>query len=310
LPAILLGDENALANRGTPAEKLPPLLTMNVIHIADAQGQQSSYDLEAARQLWNEGRISPDSHYWQPGMPDWRPAIEFFNPAALPAGLAPAPGFSTQMQRGFVKDPTGLTKFLIVLLWTYLTLSAVSAAITAVALATGQAVNTDTDTLSTYDIATLLILVPQLPVVITTGVVFLMWIHRANRNARGLGAEEMTFSPGWSVGWFFIPIANFWKPYQAMKQIWQASANPSDWQSQPVPTLVSNWWALWVFSNLLSQAALRLTLRAETSNELLVSEIVNLVCELVDIPLCLVAMQLVRQIIRLQSHWTTQPTST
>ena len=57
-------------------------------------------------------------------------------------------------------------------------------------------------------------------------VLFCIWIYRANYNARQLGATDMQFSPGWAVGWNFIPIANLWKPYQAMREIWQASADP------------------------------------------------------------------------------------
>lgn len=58
---------------------------------------------------------------------------------------------------------------------------------------------------------------------ILCGVLILRWIYRANYNARQIGAAGMTFSPGWSVGWYFVPIAAFWKPYQAMKEIWRAA---------------------------------------------------------------------------------------
>ena len=67
----------------------------------------------------------------------------------------------------------------------------------------------------------------QVLIYLISGVLILMWIYRANHNARALGAANMDFTPGWSVGWYFIPIANLWKPYQAMKEIWKASASPS-----------------------------------------------------------------------------------
>src|SRR5260221_8716711 len=50
-----------------------------------------------------------------------------------------------------------------------------------------------------------------------TVVIFGKWIVRANRNVRALGATDLLMTPGWVVGFFFIPIANLWKPYQAMK---------------------------------------------------------------------------------------------
>ena len=244
-------------------------------------------------------------------MPEWRPVTEFFNASSMQeAGPLSSPPIPAPAPRGFVKDPTGQTRFLVGLLWAYLGVCAVGALITAVALATGHAVNMDPDNLSAYDIAGLIAGLLQLPVVLTTGIVFLMWIYRANRNARGLGAEGMTFTPGWSVGWFFIPIANLWKPFQAMKEIWQASADPAAWRSQKPPSLLSTWWALWIFSNLLANLSFGMLLRSDTSSELLVGEVVTLISGLMDIPLCLVAMRMVRQLIRLQSQWAAQPVQT
>ncbi len=43
-----------------------------------------------------------------------------------------------------------------------------------------------------------------LAVFIVSGFLILRWIHRANYNARQLGAKEMEFSPGWSIGYYFI----------------------------------------------------------------------------------------------------------
>src|SRR5215831_8155859 len=66
---------------------------------------------------------------------------------------------------------------------------------------------------------------------LATSVVVLVWIYGANHNAHALGATGMRFTSGWAVGWYFIPIFNLWKPYQAMKEIWKASADPRNWQS-------------------------------------------------------------------------------
>ncbi len=66
----------------------------------------------------------------------------------------------------------------------------------------------------------------QYSIDIATIILFAMWIYRANFNARQLGAKNMKFTPGWSVGYYFIPFLNLWRPYQAMKEIWKASKNP------------------------------------------------------------------------------------
>ena len=84
------------------------------------------------------------------------------------------------------------------------------------------------------------------PLLTTTGILVLTWIHRANYNARQLGAADLHFTPGWAIGWYFVPIAWFWKPYQAMTEIWRASRNPSDWRGETVSPLLPWWWVLWI----------------------------------------------------------------
>ena len=101
----------------------------------------------------------------------------------------------------------------------------------------------------------------QFPVIVVSGVLILRWIHRSNWNARALGAKNMQFTPGWSIGWYFVPFANLWKPYQAMKEIWQASINAKDWRSQTVQGILGWWWSLWIVYSISGNASFRLSLR-------------------------------------------------
>ncbi len=280
---------------------------MNLIHIADKQGHKQSYESQDARRLWSEGIIPRDSLYWQEGMTEWRSVEEYFATAGTPTGLdVPPRSTPDQPLVGFVKNPLRLTRFLIAMLWAYLAVAGLAALISCISLATGEASKAETEALSHFDMGYLLIGLLQLLITLITGIAFLKWIHRANRNARGLGAHDMTFTPGWSVGWYFVPIANLWKPYQAMKEIWQASANPTSRSSQNPPAFLSTWWTLWVVSNFLSKMSFRSSMRANTGSELIASEVITLISDLIDIPLCLVAIRLVREIIRLQTHWASQ----
>ena len=79
-------------------------------------------------------------------------------------------------------------------------------------------------------------------ILVTAVVLFCMFMVRANRNARSFGAV-LANSPGWAAGWFFVPIASWWKPYYAMKEIWQASdAEAGTALNPPVPSLLPLWW--------------------------------------------------------------------
>ena len=96
-----------------------------------------------------------------------------------------------------------------------------------------------------------LIAIVEIVLYIITVVVFGMFVHRANNNARALAPHQyMEFTPGWMVGWFFVPFANLWKPYQAVKETWAVSQSV-------VPGVVGLWWATWIASNIAGQIALR-----------------------------------------------------
>ena len=43
------------------------------------------------------------------------------------------------------------------------------------------------------------------PVIFSLGIVFLIWVHRVNANARAMGAEGLHFGPRFSVAVFFVP---------------------------------------------------------------------------------------------------------
>jgi hypothetical protein len=81
---------------------------------------------------------------------------------------------------------------------------------------------------------------------LTAIVLFCLFMPRANRNARSFGAP-LSNSPGWSAGWFFVPVAFWWKPYYAMKEIWQGSdPDPAVPAFQAKVSALLPWW-WWMF---------------------------------------------------------------
>ena len=139
-------------------------------------------------------------------------------------------------------------------------------------------------------------------VFIVSGFFILRWIHRANYNARQLGAENMKFSPGWSIGYYFIPILTLWKPYQAMKEIWKASKEPSDWTSQSESNILTLWWLLWLISGFLGQAVFKGAMRAEEIHELINLNIITQISDATDIALALVFLTIVNKVHSMQSE--------
>lgn len=145
-----------------------------------------------------------------------------------------------------------------------------------------------------------LIAIAYTVVFIISGIIILKWIYRANYNARQLGAKEMQFTPSWSVGWYFIPIFTLWKPYQAMREIWKASANPDNWINEKVSSILPWWWFFWLVNNFLGQAVFRMSLRAEEISELKNANIVYQVSDVTSIALAFVTLSLVNNIYQAQ----------
>jgi hypothetical protein len=162
---------------------------------------------------------------------------------------------------------------------------------------TNGAAEGDIDTLANAnDARQMTIGITQFAVYIVTGIVFLVWVYRANRNARALGAQDMRFTAGWSVGWFFVPIMSLWKPFQAMREIWQASAQPGNWRAVQAPPLLGWWWALYLGNLILNQIAYRLSESVDSMDGAITASLVMTASSVSGMPLDMVGMLLVTKI--------------
>ena len=74
-------------------------------------------------------------------------------------------------------------------------------------------------------------------------IMLLVWVYAAHRNLPALQSHDGEFTPGWAVGWFFIPFMNLFKPYQAMRHLWNES-DPRRWR-RPVRESCRRSVALW-----------------------------------------------------------------
>lgn len=121
------------------------------------------------------------------------------------------------------------------------------------------------------------------------------WIYRAAWNLRHLGAKRLEYTPGWAVGWYFVPFANLVMPLRAMREIWLASHEPTRWRDASVGTLTI-WWTLWLATNIGGNINIRLALGADTLEQMITSEKVGIALCVFSIPLSLVFMGIVRRV--------------
>jgi hypothetical protein len=116
------------------------------------------------------------------------------------------------------------------------------------------------------DLLLLLVGLGALVVYISLVVAFLLWLHRVSKNVPALGnaRSKVEYTPGWAVGWFFIPFANLVMPYKAVREVWDKSDPAIKYEDDIMftppgsATLVLGWWIAWVASNVLSNISWRL----------------------------------------------------
>ena len=129
---------------------------------------------------------------------------------------------------------------------------------------------------------------------------FSRWLYGAVARARDAGAREMTFSPGWAVGWFFVPVLNLYRPYQVLFALWRASGTGRGDQGE-TPVVLRLWWLCWVLRILvelaLSWQGRHMTMAgvADLGTNLIQTQL-TLLGALLDIPLAATALLLVRHI--------------
>ena len=85
-----------------------------------------------------------------------------------------------------------------------------------------------------------------LVVLLATMVVFCRWIFLAHLNIYALGARNLGFTPRSAVAWFLVPIAWWWMPYRAMRELYWASRRPTEWTHRDPTNELPDWWFFWL----------------------------------------------------------------
>jgi len=133
----------------------------------------------------------------------------------------------------------------------------------------------------------------ELLVFLGTVIVFGIWIVRAHRNLVAANVGCLRFTPGWSLGYFFVPIMNLFRPYHAMKELWQASHAPLDWRNTSPAGIVGAWWLFWILGGIIDSVASRL-LDGQNIDNLILGTQVDLASILSYVPLTLCVLKLIR----------------
>jgi hypothetical protein len=128
--------------------------------------------------------------------------------------------------------------------------------------------------------------------------VFGKWIYRSSANAHFLAPSYMTHSPGWAVGSYFIPILNFFRPFESMKEVWQVSAVQPDQEPADVstPGFMRLWWALWLITRVTGTLVFYVLKDATVVEQFIVADKLSIGDGVCIILLSLAAIRLVNRV--------------
>lgn len=96
---------------------------------------------------------------------------------------------------------------------------------------------------------------------VAVAVVFVRFSIQGNRNVAAIGRPVKEYSAGSMGWWYFVPILNLIRPYQAMRAVWDASRPRSAMAATGTRSSapeVSSWWTAWIIAEVLARIASRM----------------------------------------------------
>jgi Domain of unknown function (DUF4328) len=270
---------------------------MDAIYLRYPDGQMTQRSEEEARRLWREGLMPSGTIYWQEGMPEWKPVTQWLGDhPVLPEEPVPGKSKTENHSYHFMVDPTGLTKLLQRLLWISVVVACIALVDDIAEFMQVQLGQLTADQVANNDPVQGIIGLLQSGIGIVTGITFLKWVYRAYKNIKGFGAEGLRFSPGWAVGYYFIPILSLIRPVQVMSEIWRASDDPENWPRRPGSRLIATWWTLFLLYTGVTQVSLEIVIQASTNDQWTLAAVLAILGDFFSIPLSIAALRLVTEI--------------
>jgi hypothetical protein len=159
-------------------------------------------------------------------------------------------------KRCSARSPTvsarGLTKLLSALFFARVAIEAIMIAAILIEMSLFASPTLDEAAFATYLSIVGVIGLADIGLLLATIVCFCMWMNRSNRIARELGGNLQHGPHGW--GWFFVPCANLFMPYRAVKELY------SSIKDGYAPGIFPAWWGAWIVSNIIANFETRMSL--------------------------------------------------
>lgn len=77
-------------------------------------------------------------------------------------------------------------------------------------------------------------------------VLVMVWFYMAHANLHRAGIGGLNYTPGWATFSFFVPVANLFVPYRAMRELANRSAGEPEELAEADNQDVFAWWGCWI----------------------------------------------------------------
>lgn len=129
-------------------------------------------------------------------------------------------------------------------------------------------------------------------------VTFIQWFRRAYFNLH-LKVNYLVHNDVWAAGSWFVPIINFYRPYQIMKEMYRETKrllldNGISLNRDFTTNTLGWWWTLWIISAFIGRFIFRFSLKAETVAELTISTVADMVMNVIGILLALITIVVIK----------------
>ena len=144
----------------------------------------------------------------------------------------------------------------------------------------------------------------QLIVFAVSAITFIQWFRRAYFNLH-LRVNHLSHSEGWAAGCWFVPIINLFRPYQIMKELFQAThfflkRNEVHTTEQLSTASLGLWWTFWIIDRFFGQFVLKYSLKADTIDELTTSTIAQIISNGIGIVLAIITINIITEYSKLE----------
>jgi hypothetical protein len=132
---------------------------------------------------------------------------------------------------------------------------------------------------------------------IISGVTFIMWFRRAYYNLHQK-VSYLSYDDGWAAGAWFVPIMNWFRPLQIMKELYTYTPEfltnkGVEFENKLQKWSLIVWWTLWITGGILGNIGSQLSRRAEEAVEFIFSTNISIIGNVIGIVLAIITVKII-----------------